>query len=372
MSDIFCPIIHGALMIDTKSPTDIGIEHCCLRPEPYMKIDYPREHAWNNQKLIPLRQINDAGIWDKGCWQCKGNEAAGRESFRTGSLKGHGVRRDLTGPVRLDLLFDTSCNLACRSCSEINSTFWLKHLIDNGLEPFTTKIPQSRADTMIEILSTIDLSNLELVLFCGGETLLGNQYWRVAEAIANQLPTAKQQLTMSFQSNGTQPVPEKYFELIERFKLVKLHFSLDGVGERFEYLRWPASWAQVTDNIMQLRETLPSNVMFLVEETMGPLNIFYHDEITQWLKQNFATNRFGDIVNHSTHQMHGFYHLNNITQEYFELLPSDLQKIFDPNWKENPNAIRRMIQEIEKFDKIRNESWAKTFPEVYELYLRYH
>lgn len=371
MSDIFCPMIHGGLVINTlhySQGTSFG--HCCLRPGFF--IDPAKETIWNNKKFTYLRDLNDAGKWDNECWICQGNELAGKESFRTGTLKGFGQKRNLSGPVRLDLVFDNSCNLACRSCWSLNSTFWLKHLIDNNLVDPATPIPTSKADEMIKILKSLDLSNLELVLFCGGETLLGNTYWRVAEAIADMVPNAKQQLTMSFQSNGTQSILERHHSTIDKFKLVKIHFSLDGIKDRFEYLRWPANWNQVVENMLNLREALPSNVMFLIEETMGCLNLFYNHEVSQWAKTNFAVNRFGDITNHTTHHVHGFLSLDNLTQEYIDALPNDLKKLVKPTWKENAESIQAMIREIEKFDKIRNENWAVTFPEVYEFYKRYH
>ena len=371
MSDIFCPIIHGALVIDIKpihNSTFIG--HCCLRDT--FKIDFPSEPVWQNKKLFPLRNKNINNEWDSGCWTCQGNELAGMESFRTGSLKGFGKRKDLSGPTRLDLVFDTNCNLACRSCGPQSSTFWLKHLIDNQLVDSKTPIPPSRADYMIDILKTLDLTHLESVLFCGGETLLGNTYWKVAKVIADLVPNAKDQLVISFQSNATQMISEKHFDLIERFKLVKVHFSIDGIREKFEYLRWPASWNQVVDNVHEIRATAPSNVMFSIEETLGCLNLFYHHELETWAKKHFSANRFGDRIDHTTHHMKEVFALDNLTKEYVDALPGHLRSLVNPNWKENPEGIRNMIKEINKFDAIRNEDWSVTFPEVYEFYRRYH
>jgi sulfatase maturation enzyme AslB (radical SAM superfamily) len=187
-------------------------------------------------------------------------------------LEKFSIKKDLTGPQRLDLTFDVSCNLACRTCGPESSTFWQKHLKDNNL-PFATTSPISKATEMIAILKTLDLTNLEMIVFCGGETLMGDGYWQVADAIADMVPHAKEKLTISFQTNGTQSIKEKYFNIIEKFHLMKLHISLDGVGDRFNYLRWPATWEQVTDNIFNLRENLPVNVMFLIEETISIFNL---------------------------------------------------------------------------------------------------
>jgi sulfatase maturation enzyme AslB (radical SAM superfamily) len=286
-------------------------------------------------------------------------------------LEKFGIRKNLPGPQRLDLTFDVSCNLACRTCGPESSTFWQKHLKDNNL-PFATTSPVSKADEMIAILKTLDLTNLEMIVFCGGETLMGDGYWQVADAIANMVPHAKEKLTISFQTNGTQSIKEKYFNIIEKFHLMKLHISLDGVGDRFNYLRWPATWGEVTDNIFNLRENLPVNVMFLIEETISIFNLYYQSELNQWVNNNFSMNRLGDTVTHTQHVAHGIYKIANLSQPYIDSISdTPLANLIPPNWMENPVAIQQMINEIIKFDSIRTQSWQKTFPEVASFYSRF-
>lgn len=369
-ANIHCPMIHGGLTINLKnSDNKIFINQCCLRFEKNEVSDIASE--WNGKKFSQLRELNNQNLWDSGCWMCQGNELAGIGSFRTGTLEKFGYHKNLSGPQRIDLMFDIGCNLACRSCGPDVSTFWQKHLKENNI-PFIAPGPETRVDKMIDILKTLDLSNLEMVVFCGGETLLGRGHWQVAEAIANMVPNAKEKITLSFQTNGTQPISEKNYKIIERFQLVKLNISLDGVGERFNYLRWPAKWDQVIENILNLRETLPVNVMFLIEETMSIFNLYYQNELDSWAKQNFSTNRLGDIVNHSRHSAKGTFSLNNLSSEYVKFLQgTNLQHLIHKNWKENPTGIAKMINEIQKFDAIRGEDWRKTFPEVAALYSKF-
>jgi len=365
--DIHCPMIHNGLQINLKISDAININQCCLRDELYTTTI---NNIWSNPKLISLRKINLNNRWDPGCYQCKSNEAAGLKSFRTGTLNMFGKRQTLSGPARLDLMFDIGCNLACRTCGVDSSTYWQKHLTDNKI-PFVAPTATSKAEQMIEILKTLDLTNLELVVFCGGETLLGSGYWAVVDAISKLAPQAKNKITLSFQTNGTQKIPEKYYKLIEKFHLLKLNISLDGVGQQFEYLRWPASWHQVTDNIFNLRETLPVNTMFLVEETISIFNLYYHDRLTQWTKTNFSSNRLGDVTNHTSHLAVGMYSLDQITQEYKNALPDNLQKLIPKFWKENPEQIANMVKQIKQFDQIRGQDWKKIFPEVADFYSKY-
>ena len=362
----YCSMIHGGLSLDFTHKS-VKASHCCIMDTGF-SVD-PNTKFWNNIGFKNLRNLNKKDIWHSDCNSCRTLELTGQTSYRTGMNNGFGIngKTDLAGPARIDLLFDISCNLACRICSPGYSTFWQKHLKENGL----WKKPvygEKTKDKVITALSNIDLSNLKQLVFCGGETLLGKEYWEVTKWLADNVPNAKEQLTLCFQTNGTQPIPKKYFDLIEKFYLVKLHVSIDGVREKFEYQRWPASWNQVTDNILHLRETVPSNVMFVIEETVSIFNLYYQQELDTWVKGNFTTNREGDIVNHTRHLVEEIFELNNLSNEYAKEVD---QSYLTPGWKENPEEIRKMLKEIEKFDLLRNQSFAEVFPEVKQFYHRY-
>ena len=372
MSSIFCPMIHGGLNVNLKATdSSLGYNQCCLSTSP---LTFAQSNLvnWQTPLLEKFRESNNSNIWLEGCWQCENLEKVGVKSFRKSMIEKFGDGKNLTGPKRIDLLFDRSCNLACRTCGPHSSTFWTKHLKDNNL--YVQDYQQHNNVEKIEnILKNLNLENVGMIQFCGGETLMGNTYWQTAELLAELIPDAKNTLELGFQTNGTQPIDPKWFDLIEKFKLVKLMISIDGVGDRFEYLRWPASWNQTVDNILTLRETLPSNVMFFVQECTSCLNMHYFNEVGDWVKQNFATNREGDQTDHSTQlASHSYLNVRNITQEYVDVLAgTPMINAIGSNWQENPDTIAQFIKETEKFDLIRGQDWKKTFPEVAAFYSRY-
>jgi len=336
---------------------------------------------WYDKNLQNIREQNTQGDWHSGCWECEKLEKTGIKSFRHSMIEKFGIRQNLSGPHRIDLLFDRSCNLACRICGPSASTFWQKHLQDNNLpldknvnikDNFTVN-NTGNFNEIHQALKSLDLSNLEMVQFCGGETLLGNTYWQAAEAIAELAPDSKNKMELGFQTNGTQSIDEKHYKTIEKFKLIKIIISIDGINDRFEYLRWPASWNQVVDNIMDLREKLPSNVMFFIQETTSCLNLLYFNEVSRWVGQNFNANREGDPVYHTTQLVnHDYLDVDNITQEYVDALKDQsLKHAISKNWQENPDRIKLFIKETEKFDSLRSQDWKKTFPEVANFYARY-
>lgn len=381
MSDIFCPMIHGGLNIDLKTSFTqyasnldniVTYNQCCLSTTPHISSDNDTIN-WHDKKLVDNRNSNNNNQWLPGCWQCQTLEKLGGNSFRKSMIEKFGTQKNLSGPQRIDLLFDRSCNLACRTCGPHSSTLWEKHMKINNLSVGYTTPTLDSADRIKKSLQSLNLENLGMIQFCGGETLLGNNYWQTAEWLSQTVTDAKNRLELGFQTNGTQPIDPKWFEVIEKFKLVKLMISIDGIDNKFEYLRWPANWNQTVDNIMSLRETLPSNVMFFVQECTSCLNLYHYGEVGDWVRENFPTNREGDPVGHTTQlASHDYLRPSNITQEYVDALAgSPMSSIIDKSWQENPESIKKFIRETEKFDSLRSEDWKKTFPEVANFYSRY-
>lgn len=368
MTSAYCSMVHSGLELHFDQ-NQTSAQSCCLRNSRFA-IDINTDF-WNNLNFVPLRQTNKQDIWAQDCENCSSLESNNNISFRQGMNQSFkGTRFDAPGPARIDLKFDISCNLACRSCGTHSSTFWQKHLKQHGQWNFPVQ-SDDNFKNVITALKQLDLSNLQMLVFAGGETLLGQTHWKVAQWLADNIPNAKQQLTLCFQTNGTQPIHPRNHELIEKFHLVKVHISLDGTTDKFEYLRWPASWNQVTENILSMRQLVPSNVMFLIEETISIVNFAYLTELDQWVKNNYSTNREGDIVVHSRHLANGIFQLENMTHEYVDAVLPQYQQLIPVFKKENPTEIAKMINTIKQIDQYRNQSFETTFPMVAEYYKRY-
>ena len=367
---VYCSMIHGGLQLDLKDRRPF-IQSCCLRKDKtFIEIGQP---FWPNEKFVSLQTKNLLGQWDKGCDNCHNLEKTGSRSFRQGMNDGLNIfgQTDLSGPARIDIIFDISCNLACRTCGPHSSTFWQKHLKEIGEWKRPIFSPRKRLD-ILAALGTLNLENLKQVVFCGGETLLGQEYWEVARWLVKNVPDAKQNLTLCFQTNGTQTINEKYYDVIERCRLVKLHVSIDDVGQRFEYLRWPANWEQLVDNLHALKGDLPCNVMFLIEQTISVFNVLSLSQVDDWSRISLNSNREGDPVDITRHLANGGFGLDHISQELRDRLTAkSLGDLISPQWQEKPDRIRSMLDTIKKFDHHRDQSFEKVFPEVFDCFKRF-
>ena len=68
--------------------------------------------------------------------------------------------------------------------------------------------------------------------------------------------------------------PQEIFDLWSHFKRVEVAFSIDDVGEQFEYQRHPAKWIEVNQNLAKFKERQTDNMEFQICSTINIFNIF--------------------------------------------------------------------------------------------------
>jgi MoaA/NifB/PqqE/SkfB family radical SAM enzyme len=167
--------------------------------------------------------------------------------------------------------------------------------------------------------NTIDAARkMTGVIICGGEPMLNFSSQTMLENLKSD-----QNVRVHF--NGTVMPRQSFMDQSARFEKIQYCFSIDGVGRRFEYLRWPAEWDQVVKNILWLVETAPDNVRFSVNITISQLNLHYQNEIVDWVNQTIPHNRNGKetVI---TYNQEG----NVLRQNYLD----NLDKKRNLNWRE--------------------------------------
>ena len=169
------------------------------------------------------------------------------------------------------------CNLACVTCGPGASTRWQREL---GM-PITPGNPRA-----IDQNTIAAARKMTGVVICGGEPMLNFSSETMLENLLSD-----QNVRVHF--NGTVMPRQSFMDQSARFKQIQYCFSIDGVGQRFEYLRWPAKWDQVVENILWLVETAPDNVRFSVNITISQLNRHYQDEIVDWINKTIPQNKHG-------------------------------------------------------------------------------
>jgi len=322
----YCPLIFKGLYIRRHTGDKKQVAPCCLadksenftRMENVLSHSYLEEirlHAKNNKKHDACR----------ACWDL---ESAGGESNRMLLIDQYKVNlKELNFEVKLKHLdYNTLpiCNAKCIICSADYSSLWAA---EKGIKIINGSKFQERH------LDDLDLDSIETIYFNGGEPLLTNEHLYILKSIKNP-----SNVDLSYNTNGSCFPNVETFNLWKKFKSVNLFFSIDGIGERFEYTRAPLKWNQVSENIIKINDLC--NIKICCSYTIGRHNVFDLEDTIKWFNN---LNSF-DVTN----QFHVHYvspphplSFTNIPSHEAKLFVTELEKFKDYYWY---NEIKNTIQ----------------------------
>lgn len=348
------------------------------------------EENFNKIEFIKIREALQSGVRHEDCHRCWQEEDAGRKSKRMrdnekylGHLKAGG--EPFTGLAKFELNLGNTCNLKCRTCAPHSSSQWMKEYYDvnNLARKETYKI---FADRMKIYHQTFDdespfwndlennLHTIKQFDFYGGEPFMSNKMWRTLD-LAVEKGYAKD-IEIHYATNATH-WPEDKIQVLKHFKHLNLNFSIDGIGEQFTYMRYPADWNEAKANMEKAREFSQGHHNMHISwcVTLSNLNIFNLPELLDTFYKDFS--HFGIYLN----LVHGpeYYNisimpedvksqviarLENINKDYMvwhNYLPGVIN--FIKNGNHRPGAWFEFLKKLKIHDDYRNQDFKKTFPE---------
>ena len=358
----FCADIHNNLAL-TLTSRGIQVGACCWYKD--TSIAQIGNDVWNTQKLVDLRELNKTDqLHSKGCEQCIYMEQHGGTSRRSGvNSYYNSTATDLPGPRGLEIKIDYTCNIACVYCGPYNSTKWR---LEENTPKTVFPIRLSKPD-IIALLDTLDLSNLDNIHFYGGDPLFTDTH----EVILNYIDqrVGLKNIYAWYNTNGTIKVSQRVLDLWAKCRLIKVFFSIDDVGPRFEFIRYGAVWSEAEENMLWYKDTCPVNTMFTIQPTMSCLNTLHHYELLNWKKKYFDTNRLGDVTDVTRHNVFRSFELDSMPDE---LMKKCLDYNKDDPWfntfvqsfKFNAEKYNHTKAKIAELSARRNLDFAKIFPDL--------
>jgi len=337
------------------------------------------------------------GVEPEACKACWDEESAGITSLRQhrDNVARWHRHKGANYPIRyadpkiitMDLKFSSLCNLKCRICGPYCSSNWLKESQDTGeFHEHTIKIFGKYAERKF-IKNEINfetfkelIPDLHIIEFYGGEPLLQPEHARIMEILANYPNIRKLDIELFYNTNGT-IYDDVVADVWDKMALVEFNISLDDIGPRFEYQRHPAKWDEVISNIKRYQANVKSNVSMSLYCTVSMYNIFYIDELIKYNADNLKLNLKFNLL-HWPDKMsikNLPTNIKNIIKNKIESLDehslSYVQNIF--GIKEvvafmldnegSPNDLAEFVKVTNLHDDYRNESFATTFPEYWNL-----
>lgn len=358
--DHYCATLHTGLEISLGPNSSISVSPCVLNPVSYTVTD---DRVFDHPQLVEFRKRNQSLQKLEGectaCEECACTGLRGRNRSSSNILY---IKDQLlynqVGPKIITFKLDYVCNLACVICGPELSTRW------RSIKK--TKGPTYADEDLIrKTIRNINLEQLETVHIFGGEPLLT----RTHEIILEELSAYGKNITVWYDTNATAYPSDRTMELWSQFHLIRLKFSIDGVGKSFEYLRWPASWAQIEDNILKMYETLPVNHMLSVRPAMGFLNFHLVKEILAWQQRLIPTNRLGDVTEFEYTPVYGIFNAGNMPQamvdELYTIYSED-DPIFAilPPLANSPATLTEIRKTLEEMDQYRGITWQQALPHL--------
>jgi hypothetical protein len=286
-SDVWCPDVYKNIFIDRVNDDRLRIAPCCQADqaiEPVENFDFS-----SSNYLVQIRQEFEQNRFAKACHRCQHDESVNKLSRRQSVMQRYDKADRHTQLESIDFSSTWACNLACVMCNEQYSSTWARELnIDEqSLYKLGRRIHRSQT-----FLDRLDLKTVKRIHINGGEPLINDDHLLILRRL--QELGRLGEISVSYNTNGTQRPSAEAIELWRQCRLIKLYFSIDGTQQSYEYVRWPAKWLQTVQNLLELRDTLPSNVMFGFNVTVAAYNIFEIADVLDWFKYNYSTNREQD------------------------------------------------------------------------------
>ena len=255
----------------------------------------------NSNHMRGLREQFLAGQRPQTCRKCWNEERGGRTSKRMHTLDRlkHSIAdtewtTDAKPLMFLDLKLGNICNLKCRICGSWSSSQFATEEI-NQLPREQQKSshayqmlragawPRENAQFWQQVDSV--LTDILYIEFTGGEPFMIDEHFDMLQGIVDR--GIAHQVEIHYNTNGTQ-YPARGQEIWRHFKTVEIAFSIDDIGERFEYQRSNANWQEVCMNLDRFRDLKEchKNIVLQICTTVNVFNVRYLDQVAQWIDRN--------------------------------------------------------------------------------------
>lgn len=372
MADLTCKAAKYGIELDAQG----NINPCCYAKPLVSLNDMTLDQVWNSKERLELLSNLENGIKDPHCSSCWEEESVGRQSKR---MRENERLADFTGECETPFLVDikpwNTCNLKCRICGPDNSSAWMNEFYAVEKEKFIGFDNKYYSDDNTVFWDTMELwlRNAKYIDFYGGEPVLIKKPWKLLEK--NISESNKKQL--QFNTNATIPISSKQLEILLTFEKSNIALSIDGIEDKFEYLRYPGNWQKTLKNIDQYIEYSKtySNIDVSFCHTVSIHNIWYVIEF-----YNFIERRYGKDIKIWYNILFGpdFMRVTNIPETVKKLIEKKFTSSTDDNLilsildfmnmeKCDDNKFEQFKIQTLKYDEHRKQNFNDTFSEWSEI-----
>lgn len=341
-------------------------------PDRFNIRQYTLEQYKHSDFLNNVKQQMLGGEWPQGCERCQieeDNNIPSKRQLDHDRWHEHYERYDLDSNkfITASLAFGNTCNLKCITCGPHSSSKWHKEYFD--LSGISVRRFDFFRDNFVDTFVSENPKIIHLDI-PGGEPFLSGvlQQHRLLDLYI-QSDQAKN-ISLHYTTNATIYPDESWWSLWRHFREIDLQVSVDGIGNRFEYIRFPALWSQFTNNVDRYLEAVGSidNFRLSVSHTVSAYNIFYLDEFFEWCYNKGLPEPWLGRVHRPEHMRPSVW--PNAVRENMagKLLKSRYHsvKIWANSMVQEDDSIyfKKFQEMCAKHDNYRGLDFKRTFPEI--------
>lgn len=346
------------------------------------------ESIVNSDSFKSARKDMLAGRQPEACKDCYLQEKNGIKSKRlreNSEFKNIdiGIAKQLTsddGSIKanfkfVELRLGNICNLKCRTCNPTSSIKWKTDydILMDKLD-FVRKYQADRNFSWPEeeifwkqLLA--DSKELELIYINGGEPTLIKRHWKFLEELISQNRSAD--IALTYNTNMTH-INENCFDIWKKFKSVSIGASIDDIGIRNSYIRYPTKWDTVVNNLLLMKK---NQVDISITQTVSAYNLMYLGDLFEFATAN------GVSVAHNYVYDPDFLSPMALPLDMRKKIFKSLEKQL-PDWlleplvsqyskEDNPILLDQFIKYNNELDEIRKENFSEVFSELNQEIIKY-
>lgn len=326
---------------------------------------------YSNSKLLnTIKQQFLDDEWPKGCERCRIEEENSIESKRQLDYirwKDHYDKYDVDNSkfITTSIAFGNTCNLKCITCGPHSSSRWQKEYYDihgKDIPHFKFYKKNFVRDFVAQAPEIVHLD------IPGGEPFLSGVDEQQALLKYYIESGRSDQITLHYTTNA-QVFPEtQWWQTWRHFKEVDIQLSIDGIGKRYEYIRYPASWDVLIENVKKYQAHQQANIRLSVSHTLSAYNIYYLEEFFKWC-YNIGLPRPWVGKVHNPYYMRPSVWSSPAKKLIIEQLSSsNYQDV--RLWAgmisaaDDTEFFNEFVENLHKHDQYRQLDFTKTFPEL--------
>jgi organic radical activating enzyme len=290
-------------------------------------------------------------------------------------------------PRDYQLILGNACNLKCRTCNANYSSKWRKESIDRNIEFWEppSKIDLHDLEQSKFWLDIEDwLPHVRVLEIMGGEPFYMKEFRKLIDKLVDMGVSKNIMITLS--TNGTHYNDKLIDKIVGNFENLGFNISLDGVEEKFDYLRHGDNWDNVKSNLDKFYKLHTENdhVNINVTHTVSVWNFFYLRDFHLYFETNYPEFLIWNNLVHFPEWCEA-----NVVPGLTKYVIADRVKHPEdfglPAWDEGKynkdisplveHALtdsteehwQKFLEQVNAGDVYRNESFEDTFTELYNV-----